>query len=146
MARVKLRLPDSFLFSTDIRVRISDINYGGHLGNDSLLSLLHEARVRFLAQYGLTELGIYGASLITADAVVVYRSEAFQGEVLKVEMALGGFNRYGCDFLYRLTETASGREVARAKIGMVFFDYQRRRLRRLPEPFYALFHPQPEPA
>ena len=48
MPRVIVELPKKFIFSTDIAVRISDINYGGHLGHDSIISLIHEARVRFL--------------------------------------------------------------------------------------------------
>ncbi len=44
------------LFSATLEVRISDINYGNHLGHDSLVSLLHEARVRFLRHLGYTEL------------------------------------------------------------------------------------------
>ena len=58
MARIKLDLPGRFPFSTELRVRITDVNYGGHMGNDALLGLLHEARVQFLAHYGLSELDI----------------------------------------------------------------------------------------
>ena len=55
MTRIKIELPETYLFSTEIPVRITDLNYGNHLGNDAILSLLHEARVRFLAYYGWTE-------------------------------------------------------------------------------------------
>ena len=54
MARIKIAVPPQFTFSTQIPVRITDINYGGHLGNDALLALLHEARVQFLRRYGYT--------------------------------------------------------------------------------------------
>jgi len=46
MARIKIEIPDKFIYKTEIPIRITDINYGGHLGNDSLLSIIHEARVR----------------------------------------------------------------------------------------------------
>ena len=46
MARVKLQLPDTFLYSTDLRVRIGDINHASHVGNDAILKFLNEARVR----------------------------------------------------------------------------------------------------
>ena len=84
MNRVKLAIPKKFNFSTDLRVRISDINYGGHLGNDSLLSLIHEARLRFLKKYGFTELNIEGRDLITVDSVIIYKAEVFHGESLKI--------------------------------------------------------------
>ncbi|MGH7791582.1 MAG: acyl-CoA thioesterase, partial [Thermodesulfobacteriota bacterium] len=79
MARVKLDLPEEFVFSTEIPLRVNDINYGGHLGHDSILTLTHEARVRLLRKYGLTEINIYGPGLIISDAVIVYKSEAFYG-------------------------------------------------------------------
>ena len=143
MGRVKLDLPERFDFSTEISIRITDINYGGHLGNDVVASLIHEARVRFLSTHGFTELDVGGAGLIMADMVIVYRSEAFYGETLQVEVAVGAFSRVGCDLYYRLCDQATGREVARAKSGMVFFDYERRRTVAVPQRFRAI---QPDDA
>ena len=139
MARIKLDLPEHFPFTIELRVRITDVNYGGHLGNDALLGLLHEARVQFLAHYQLSELNIHGCGIIMADSVIVYKSEAFPGELLSIAVAVTDFNRYGCDFVYRVTEKTSQREVARAKTGIVFFDYQRRAVQRVPQPFLDLF-------
>ena len=141
MARIHLNLPAHFPFCAELRVRITDVNYGGHMGNDALLGLLHEARVRFLGHYGLSELDIYGAGIIMADSVIVYKSEAFPGEILVIAVAVADFNRYGCDVVYQVTEKASGREVARAKTGIVFFDYQRRVIQKVPQPFLDLFPP-----
>ena len=142
MARIKLDLPTDFLFVTEMQVRITDVNYGGHMGNDSLLGLLHEARFRFMAHYGLRELDVDGLGLIIADSVIVYKSEAFSGEVLKIAVALVDFNAYGCDIVYQVTEKTSGREVARAKTGIVFFDYQQRAVAKIPQIFLDLFPPK----
>lgn len=139
MARIKLDLPADFPFSTELRVRITDVNYAGHMGNDVLLGLLHEARFRFMAHYGLRELDIEGLGLIIADSAIVYKSEAFVGETLAVAVAVTDFNQYGCDFVYRVTEKTSGREVARAKTGVVFFDYRKRAVEKVPRSFLDLF-------
>ena len=122
MARIRIAFPESALFETEIPIRISDINYGGHLGNDAVLSLVHEARVRFLASFGWSEMDIECASIIMNDAAVVYRAEARWGEALRVEVAAADGHRKGCDLLYRLS-AADGREVAVAKTGIMFFDY-----------------------
>jgi acyl-CoA thioester hydrolase len=135
MGRVKVVLPETFAFSTQVEVHISDINYAGHLGNDALLALLHEARVRFLRSWGYGELDIEGAGLIMLDAEVAFRAEAFHGEALLVELAVGGLTSHGCEFLYRVTSSRSSKEVARARTGMAFFDYQRRALVPVPEGF-----------
>ncbi|MCP5157822.1 MAG: thioesterase family protein [Gammaproteobacteria bacterium] len=141
MARIKLDLPVNFPFTTELRVRITDVNYGGHLGNDAMLGLLHEARVRFLEHHGLNEGNIDGLGLIMTDSALVYKSEAFAGETLAISIALADFNKYGCDFMYRITEKTSRREVAWAKTGMVFFDYAKRAIQKIPQPFRDLFSP-----
>jgi acyl-CoA thioesterase FadM len=139
MARVRLDLPSHFIFQTDIAVRISDINYGSHLGNDAVLSLIHEARVRFLLSQGWSELDIDGFGLIITDAVIVYKSQGYHGDVLRVALSVGDFGKYGCDFYYRLTQTPEGREIARAKTGIVFYDYAAGKIVPMPAAFRNRF-------
>jgi acyl-CoA thioesterase FadM len=133
MARVKIEMPARFPFETEIPVRITDLNYGRHLGNDALLSLVHEARVRFLRAHGLDEGNVGGATIIQADAAVVYRAEAFAGDRLRFEVTVGDLGRAGCDFFYRVTRLDDGRLIAEAKTGMVFLDPATRRIVALPE-------------
>lgn len=58
MNRIKINLPDSFHFSTELVIRITDLNYGGHVGNDVFLSLIHEAREQYLLSFGYKELSL----------------------------------------------------------------------------------------
>ena len=139
MPRVELELPERFQFVTEIPLRITDINYGGHLGNDALLSLLHEARVQFLRHYGFTELNIYGRSIIMTDAVLVYRSEGFYGDVARIEIAVSNMQSHGCDFIYRVTNKETGKELARAKTGILFYDYAEKKILQVPKKFKSLF-------
>ena len=135
---MKLALPDRWTFSTELPVRITDINYGGHLGNDAVLALAQEARIRFLLSHGYSEMNVEGAGIIMVDAVVVYRSEAFYGDVLVVDVGLADPQPLGCDVLYRFTNKATGKEVARVKTGIAFFDYARRRPVEMPEGFLRI--------
>ncbi len=88
MPRVKLELPENPVFAATIPVRITDINYGGHVGNDSLLSILHEARIQFLRHFGFTEQSIGGKGIIMSDAVLVYKAEIYYGTTLTVEIGV----------------------------------------------------------
>ena len=135
MARIKLDMPENYLFSTVLELRISDINYGGHLGNDAVLSLIHEARVRFLKQYGYTETDIEGSGIILSDTAIVYKAEGFYGDSIQIDVAVSDFSKYGCDLYYLLSNHASAVEVAHAKTGIVFFDYQARKVNPVPETF-----------
>ncbi|MCH8981341.1 thioesterase family protein [candidate division KSB1 bacterium] len=133
--RPKLELPKTFTFSTEIPVQVTDINYAGHLGNDKVVSYIHEARVRFLKKFGFTELDVDGAGTIMVHATIIYKAEAFHGDILKIEVAPGNFHKLGCDFFYRLTNAKTGKEVARAKTGLIFFDYEKQKMVLMPEKF-----------
>lgn len=139
MTRIKIDLPETFIFTTEIPVRITDLNYGNHLANDAILSLLHEARVQFLANYGWTEKDVVGIRIIMADVAIRYRGEGFYGDVLVIDIAVRDFTRAGFDLVYRITEKASGHAIAEAKTGIVFFDYERRKTVSVPEVFRNMF-------
>jgi acyl-CoA thioester hydrolase len=130
-----LTLPKTFLFSTEIPIRINDINYGGHLGNDAVLSLVHEARIRFLQSLGYSEFDIEGVGMMMTDAVVVYSSEGFYGDILNVDVGAADFQSSHCDMMFRLTNKATGKEVACVKTGIAFFDRQKRKIALFPELF-----------
>ena len=108
MARIKLDLPEKFVFETELPVRITDINYGNHLGNAELLALLHEARIRFLRSHELSELDVGGCGLIMTDAVLVYKTQAVYGDVLRVQVAVQDFGPVGCDLVYLVTNSTTG--------------------------------------
>jgi acyl-CoA thioesterase FadM len=135
MARVKLQVPADLSFRTEIPIRISDINYGGHLGNDAVLSIVHEARIQFLQSLGYSELDIEGVGIMMTDAVIVYSSEGFYGDVLIVEVGVTDFQLTNCDFVFRLINKLTGKEIARAKTGIAFFNRQTRKISPVPEAF-----------
>jgi acyl-CoA thioesterase FadM len=136
--RVQIDLPEAFPFRTEIPVRVDDINYGGHLANDAVLSLAQEARIRLFAAHGMTELDVGGVGILMVDAAIVYRAEGRHGMTLRVEVAFADLRSRGCDLVYRLSEAASGQEIARVKTGIVFFDYAARKVTAMPARFRAM--------
>ncbi len=128
-------MPSSYRFSTTIPVRISDVNYGGHVGNDAIISILHEARLQYLSAIGCTELDAFGTAMIMADLAVVYKGEGFYGDQFIVEIAAGELSSFGFDLFYRISTQKEGKQtiIAEAKTGMVCFDYTNRKVARLPE-------------
>jgi len=133
VARVVFNLPAHFGFATELQVYISHVNQGGHLDNAQLLSLVSEARVRFFRSLGYPEADVAGLATVVGDMVAQYKSEAFHGETLRVEMAPQDFNRYGFDLVFRMTEKTQGREIARGKTGIVFIDRAARKPAPIPE-------------
>lgn len=133
MARIQIDFPEKVQFTTQISVRITDLNYGNHLGNDSVLSLMHEARVRFLLHLGYSELKLAGVGMIMSDAAIQFKKEAFYGDELTIEVATGDFTRVAFDIFYRLKNNQQ--EIAIAKTGIVCYDYTAKRVVAVPEAF-----------
>ena len=86
MGRMKIDLPGHWSFSTDLRIRISDLNYGNHLANQNFLVYAQEARMRFFEKFGLSELDFGGSSLIQADAAIIYKGEGYYGDHLTIKV------------------------------------------------------------
>ena len=131
---MKLVLPEHFNFSTTIPVRITDLNYGGHVGNDSILSLIHEVRVQFLRHHGYTELDLAGTGLIMADVTIEFKQELFYGEALRAAVAATEFSRVGFELYYKLEKQVGEKwvPVVLARTGMVCYNYTLKKIASVP--------------
>ena len=131
MARISIDLPTSFNFTATIPVRITDLNYGGHVGNDTILSIIHEARVQFLKSFGYSEKDLGGVGMIMSDVVINFKNELFYGDVVNASVAVKDIGRASVDIVYLLKK--GDVVVAEAKTGMVCFDYERRKVTAITE-------------
>lgn len=139
MARLTLEFPEEqYCYSTQLTVRVTDINGANHLGNDSMISMISEARARFLYQFGVREKES-GTGIIVTDLATTYRAEGHARDQLLFEVGVMDFNKYGGDITFRITRPQDGRLIAMAKSGFVFFDYQAGKVAPMPEAFRAKF-------
>jgi acyl-CoA thioester hydrolase len=134
MPRVQLTPRKSYQFEVELQVRITDLNYGGHLANDRVLALLHEARVAYLASHGWTEMDCGGVSLIMTDVSLVFRGEGFAGDRLTCAVTMAEPSRCGFRLFYLLTRRSDDTQIAVAESSLACFDYQARRVVALPDP------------
>ncbi|WP_245970211.1 acyl-CoA thioesterase [Pseudochryseolinea flava] len=134
---MNISLPEKFIYITEIIVRASDLNYGNHVGHDSILTLMQEARIGFYRSVGFKdELSFEGAvGQIIADAALQYKSESFLGDVLTVKIFIDDVTKYGFDMLYQVENKTTGKEVARGKTGIVCFNYDLKKVAVIPESF-----------
>lgn len=133
MARISIELPERFAFATEIELMMPYINFGGHLDNAMMLSVVSDARIRYLEVHGHQPRVDGGIGMIVGDVAAEYRSEGFHREVMVVEMTARDFHKYGCDIVWRMTEKNTGREVARGKTGVLAFDRTSKKLTQIPE-------------
>jgi acyl-CoA thioester hydrolase len=142
MARIKLNIPAHKNFTIDIPVRITDINYGNHVGNDALVSIVHEVRMQWLGCNNYTELNIDGAALIMADLAVEYKAESFYGDTLIVSISISEITKVSFEIFYEITTIRNNKKIliANAKTGMVCFDYEARKVTVIPSEFFKLLN------
>lgn len=135
MARIKIDLSQNFSFTCQLPIRITDINYGGHVGNDTVLSIIHEARMQFFNQFGYTEMNFAGVAMIMADAAIEFKNELFYGDMVIASVSAGEISRIGFELIYKLEKITgdSLKLVAAAKTGMVCYDYERKKIVAVPE-------------
>ncbi|MBK8521680.1 MAG: thioesterase family protein [Ferruginibacter sp.] len=140
MARIKIDIPEKVMATCVIPVRIADINYGNHVGNDAFVSIIHEARMMWLKQYGYTELNMEGMGLIMSDLAIEFKNESFYGDLIEVKLSAREISRVAFELYYRLFAKRNDEHIllANAKTGMVCYDYDAKKVIAVPEKLKAI--------
>ncbi|MDN3658702.1 acyl-CoA thioesterase [Ferruginibacter paludis] len=135
MARIKIIIPSYKIFTVTIPVRISDINYGNHVGNDAFVSILHEARVQWLKSHFFTELNVAGIGLIMSDLAVEFKKESFYGDSIEVQLSCGEISSAGFELYYQLFTNRNEEMclLANAKTGIVCYNYSSKKVSAIPQ-------------
>jgi acyl-CoA thioesterase FadM len=142
VTRLQLHLPQTLLATISIPVRITDINYGNHVGNNSIVEIIHEARVQFLQQNGFTELDVAGTSLIMSELQVEYKNESFYKDRLDIDLYCGEISKVMFELYYKISTKRDQKTIviALAKTGMVCYDYNIKKITNLPGELKAVLN------
>ena len=137
--RVKIETPIRTDFTCKIRLRIDDMNYGNHMGNERILVLAHESRVQFLKSLSCSEFDLFGASIIQADAAIVYKSEGHTGDEILCSISVDNVGSSSFDLVYHFYNETTDKILALCKTGMVFYDYKNQKICPTPNAFKLQF-------
>ena len=139
MPRFKIELPKNVIFTTEIPVQIFHINYGNHLGHDSLVSIIHEARIKFLRKYNYLETDIEGVGFVVSQLLVDYKSEGFYGDNLNIKLMIEKENKRSAIIYYDITNKDNGKTIAYAQTLITFFNFETRKSVSIPKVFEERF-------
>ena len=126
---------DGFNFVFPYKVRIADVNYGGHVANSAVLNFFQDGRIAYLNNLGgYSELDIGGGcGIILPEAHVKYRAEMFHNDELLIGVRVRDFSRSSFTMEYRIER--HGSITAEGETALVSYDYQTRKPRRLDSAF-----------
>ncbi|MEY2595765.1 MAG: hypothetical protein RL634_279 [Bacteroidota bacterium] len=135
MRKNKIEIPTAPCFTTKIDIQISDINYGGHVGNERYLLFAQETRLRFLSELGFSEIKFGEHGLVLAEATVEYFHELFYGDQITVELSIGEIGRASFECFYAIEVIRAEKKMMAAKVEtkMACFDYSERKIKSIPD-------------
>lgn len=139
MTRVKIEKPGKPHFTCDYTIHVGDLNYGNHLGNDKVLTIAQDARIKMFAKYGMSELYFGDASLIQGDAAIIYKSEGHLHDELEIFVTVEDVGRCNFDLIYEIKNKTTGNDLALVKTGMVCYDYTEKKVVACPEEWARQF-------
>ena len=133
MSRVKIEVPDKFIFETVYKVSINDINYGNHVGNDRFLGINNEVRIRWLKSLGFKDELSFGESVgtIVVDAELEFKKEAFYGQELLCQVGIADLHTRGFNMVNVISN--GSRPVCNVKTGLLFVNYSLRKIVDVPD-------------
>ena len=137
MPKTKIHKQDSYSFKTRIKIRVSDLNYGGHLGYDKILTMIHQARLELFKSWDVTELdlGDHKTGIVAGDANINYLGEGFLHDTLLIEIQPMEIGAISFRLAHSISNIKNGSSIALVDVGFVGFDYSKRAASRLPLSF-----------
>lgn len=137
---IQVTIPElsHYHFRTILETRIYDMNYDDHLGNVELQNLMHEARLRLLKHFGLSEAKFGNGTLVMTESWVRQQTTCFYGDSLEFKMAFVQIGKVRFSVFYDIDRVSDGKKVALALTEMTLIDGQGKPM-RLPEEFSASF-------
>ena len=135
MPKVKLVKKENYEFEYKVILQVTDINYGGHLGNDALVGIIHEARVNLLTTLGCSEfdLGDGKTGIIMSDLGVNYLGEGFMFDEIIIRSTIDEISNASFRIFHHVTK--KDKTIALVETGIIAFDYNERRITEIPKVF-----------
>lgn len=123
------------MFSIDYKVIVSDINYGGHMGNERALIIFQQARMEFLNSLRYDEVNIgEDKGIIQLESHVYYLKEVKLGENLKCFIKDIECTRASFDTFYEVVNEKN-EVVLKGSTKNMAFDYNKQKPGRMPKEF-----------
>lgn len=135
----KIELPENYIFSNKLDVRVDDVNNGNHLDFSRLVAMLGNTRSLFFKENNYPELSKNNIGITTRNLRVSYMKEALFGDSLIFSMGITRMKGATVVLSCRVqVNNVNPVDIAHGEITLVFIDYGSQRPRPVPEDFITM--------
>lgn len=139
MQRVKINLPEHFLFTYQFTIEEIDINEANHMGNERILTFANIIRSKMFEQLGLKlNDETNGHGTIIANHCIHYKNEGFLGDEISCNVGVDTITECSFDLVFQFIKN-NEKPLALLRTGCVYYEYEQRKIRHLPESFIQAF-------
>ena len=129
---------DKTIYSTELTILVSHLNYGNHMGYDSVLTLVQDARMRWLQEHDMTEADLGSAvGYLVVEAHVYYKAEAFFNDPIQINLYPENVKNRTFELFYEILNLNTNKVVALANTKQIFYDYTNAKVAKKPDNFIA---------
>ena len=132
------------IFSTNISIQVNHLNYGNHLGHDALLSVLQEARLRWLKTIDplSSEINIANdVGLLVKEVNLSYHSPGHHGDILDITFHLEKLKRTAFSLHHEVFNQTTDFLLGNGTIVFVCFDYKAKGIAAIPPKLIEALNP-----
>jgi acyl-CoA thioester hydrolase len=120
-------------FKTELTVRFNDINIANHVDYAALLQMAGNTRALFFKKNNLNEMDLDGVGIMLKSMQVEYLSETNFNDVLEFSWYLVEIGKISLSVSIDVYNVTTKQAVAKIQKKFVFFNYQQKKLAKVPE-------------
>ena len=133
MERIKIKLPEHFIYREYFTIEQEDINMAQHMGNERILVHANSVRHRFFKYINFPEYDAQNqCGSIIANHSIVYKSEGFFNDKIECEAGFTNCTDTSFDLVMHFIKNGF-QTLAIVRTGIVYYDYQKREVMNMPE-------------
>ena len=124
-----------FRFYHPIEVRYGDLDPQGHVNNAKYLTYFEQARIAYWIDMGFftTDQSFMEIGVILADVHLTYLAPVYFGQKIKVGVHVARLGNKSMMWEQNVVNVESGKELARAEIVIVAYDYRQEKTIPIPQ-------------
>jgi len=128
MERVKIHLPERFLYTHQFSIEPEDINEAHHMGNERILVYANRVREQMFQHLNLKlndEKNGHGT--IVANHSIHYKNEGFLDDVIICNAGVSTITECSFDLIFQFVKQ-DGKVLALVRTGCVYYEYSQRKI------------------